>query len=45
MSEPTTTNPAPAAAAPEKDEGDSREPQVDFGTGEEERDPEEVSLC
>ena len=43
MSEPATTNVPPAAPAPEKDERDSREPQVDFGNGEDERDPEEVS--
>lgn len=43
MSESATTNPPPAVAVPEKDEGDSREPQVDFGNGDDERDPEEVS--
>lgn len=43
MSETATTNAPPVAPAPEKDERDSREPQVDFGNGEDERDPEEVS--
>lgn len=42
MSEPATTNAQPAGTAPDKDERDSREPQVDFGNGEDERDPEEV---
>lgn len=41
MSEPAQST-AVAAASPEKDETDSREPQVDFRSGEDERDPEEV---
>lgn len=31
------------AASPEKDEKDSREPRAEFHTGDDERDPEEVS--
>lgn len=32
------------AASPEKDEKDSREPRPEFHTGDDERDPEEVSI-
>lgn len=39
MSEPAQTK----AASPEKDEKDSREPRADSQTGDDERDPEEVS--